>query len=130
MRRLLPGLGLLAPVLALSACAQPQLPNQVYPVFFREFSATLDDTGTEIVANAASIARQFPSLPVRVSGYADRAGSPQADIDISKRRADAVADLLQRDGVAAARLSREAVGTPPDSQPGPERRRVEIDIGS
>ncbi len=128
--RLPPGLGLLASVLAMSACVQPQLPNQVYPVFFQEFSSTLDGPATEIVANAASVAKQFPSLPVRVSGYADRAGSPQADIDISKRRADAVADLLQRDGVAAARLSREAVGTPPDSQPGPERRRVEIDIGS
>ena len=126
MRRLLPGLGLLA----LSACAQPQPPNQVYPVFFRDFSATLDDAGLQVVANAAAVAKQFPSLPVKVSGYADIPASSQADISLSKRRADTVADLLQRDGVSAARLSRVAGGTPPESQPGIERRRAEIDIGS
>ncbi len=126
MRRLVPGLTLLA----LSACADPQLPNQVYPVFFQDFSATLDAAGVQVVANAAAVAKKFPSVPVKVSGYADSAGSVQRDIALSKRRADAVADLLQRDGVSAARLSREAVGVPPDSQPGVERRRAEIDIGS
>ncbi len=123
MRRLVTGLALLA----LSACAQ-QPPDQVFPVFFNDFSSGLDSTGIAIVANAADVAKKFPRLAVKVTGYADSAGSAQADIDISRARADAVANLLQRDGVDPARISRSAVGTPPNSQPGVERRRVEIDI--
>ena len=115
-------------LLALAACAQPAPPDHVFPVFFTDFSSSLDPAGLEVVTNAAAIAKQFPKYPVKVTGYADRAGSPQADIDISRARADAVAALLQQDGVDPARISRAAVGTPPNSQPGVERRRVEIDI--
>ena len=123
MRRLVTGLALLA----LSACAQ-QTPDHVFPVFFNDFSSGLDSAGIAIVSDAASVATQHPSYTVKVTGYADSAGSAQADIDLSRSRADAVANLLQRDGVDLARISRNAVGTPPNSQPGVERRRVEIDI--
>ena len=124
MRRLVLGLGLLA----LSACAQQTPPDRIFAVFFNDFSSNLDPTAMAIVSNAADIAKRFPKYPVKVSGYADRAGSAQADIDLSRARADAVANLLQQDGVAASRITRTAVGTPPNSQPGVERRRVEIDI--
>ena len=124
MRRLAIGLGLLA----LSACAMQGPPDRVYPVFFNDFSANLDPTAMVVVSNAAAIAQQYPALPVKVMGYADNAGSPAADISLSQARADAVAALLQQDGVAASRIQRSAVGTPPNSQPGVERRRVVIDI--
>jgi outer membrane protein OmpA-like peptidoglycan-associated protein len=125
MRRLAIGLGLLA----LSACAM-QPPDQTYPVFFNDFSANLDPAAMGVVANAAAIAQKFPSPPVKVAGYSDRAGSPEADVSLSKARADAVAGLLIQDGVDEKRIVRTAVGTPPNSQPGVERRRVEIDIGN
>ena len=125
MRRLAPGLALLA----LSACAmQPPPPDRIYPVFFNDFSSTLDPAGVAVVADAASVAQKYPQLAVKVTGYADSAGSPEADVALSKARADAVAALLLGAGVASSRLQRAAVGTPPNSQPGVERRRVEIDI--
>ena len=123
MRRLVTGLALLA----LSACAQ-QSPAHVFPVFFNDFSSGLDSAGIAIVADAAGVAKQYTRATVKVTGYADRAGSAQADIDLSRARADAVSNLLQRDGVDPARISRSAVGTPRNSQPGVDRRRVEIDI--
>ncbi len=124
-------LGLLVPIAgALSSCMMQAPPTQTFPVFFNEFSSTIDATGTQIVANAAALAKQYPGYTVTVTGYADRAGSAQAELDLSKGRADAVANLLQQDGVAAARIKRDAVGTPANSQPGVERRRVEIDIGA
>ncbi|WP_158744723.1 OmpA family protein [Acidisphaera sp. L21] len=123
MRRLAIGLGLLA----LSACAM-QPPDRIYPVFFNDFSANLDPAGMGVVSNAASVAQKYPSYKVKVTGYSDRAGSPEADVSLSKARADAVAGLLMQDGVDAGRIVRSAVGTPPNSQPGVERRRVEIDI--
>ena len=124
MRRLAIGLGLLA----LSACSMQQPPDRVYPVFFNDFSANLDAPGIAVVANAAGVAKQFPNLPVKVTGYADSSGSQEAEISLSKARADAVSGLLIKDGVDPGRISRGAMGTPPNSQPGVERRRVVIDI--
>ncbi len=124
MRRLVLGMGLLA----LSACAQ-QPPLRSFALFFNDFSSSLDPTSAEIVAAAATAARGYPLTSVRVSGYADSAGSTQRDIDLSKARASAVALQLQQDGVDPNRIQLTAVGTPPNSQPGVERRRVEIDIG-
>ena len=117
------GLGLLA----LSACAQ-QPPQRTFALFFEDFSSTVSPEAAQIVASAAASARFFPAGPVRVTGYADSIGSTQAEIDISRARANAVAALLQQDGVASGRITRAAVGTPPNSQPGVERRRVEIDV--
>ena len=124
MRRLALGLGLLA----LSACAQQSPPDHIFPIFFNDFSSNVDPTGMSIIANAADAAKRFPRAAVMVTGYSDRAGSAQADIDLSRARADAVSNLLQRDGVDPARITRSAAGTPPNSQPGVERRRVEIDV--
>ncbi len=126
MRRLVTGLGLLA----LSACAVQQPPDRVYPVFFNDFSANLDPAGMAVVTNAADVAKKFPALPVKVTGYADSTGSSATEVSLSQARADAVAGLLEQDGVARTRIQRAAVGTPPNSQPGVERRRVEIDIDS
>ena len=126
MRRLAIGLGLLA----FSACAMQEPPDRIYPVFFNDFSSNLDPAGMAVVANAADIAKKFPRLPVKVTGYADNAGSTAAEVSLSQARADAVANLLEQDGVPRARIQRAAIGTPPNSQPGVERRRVEIDIDS
>lgn len=123
MRRLAIGLGLLA----LTGCAMQQ-PDRVYPVFFEGFSSNLDPAGMTVVDNAASVAKQYPRIPVKVTGYSDRAGSPQADMTLSKARADAVTALLVKDGVDPGRITPDAVGTPPNSQPGVERRRVVIVI--
>ena len=124
MRRLILGLGLLA----FAACAQQTPPDNVFAVFFNDFSSNLDPTAMAIVSSAADTAKRFPAYSVKVSGYADRIGSTQDEINLSRSRADAVASLLQQDGVNQARITQTAVGTPPNSQPGVERRRVEIDL--
>jgi outer membrane protein OmpA-like peptidoglycan-associated protein len=116
-------------LLTLGACAMPSPPDHSFPVFFTNDSAALDVPAQSVVLHAATVAKQFPSLPVYVAGYADRSGSPAATVAMSQARADAVANLLISDGVPPASIKRTAVGTPPDSQPGLESRRVEIDIG-
>jgi outer membrane protein OmpA-like peptidoglycan-associated protein len=116
-------------LLTLGACALPSPPDHTFPVFFTNDSAALDVAAQAVVMRAAAVSRQFPALPVYVAGYADRSGTPAATIAMSQARADAVANLLVSDGVPPATIKRTAVGTPPDSQPGLESRRVEIDIG-
>ena len=116
-------------LLVLGACTQPAPPDHVFPVFFTQFSASIDAPAQAIVARAAAAAKRTPNLMVYVAGYADRTGAPSDAIKLSKARADAVTALLVADGVPLAHIVRTAAGTPPDSQPGVESRRVEIDIG-
>ena len=120
---------LLLGLLTLGACATPALPDHSFPVFFTDNSAVIDGPAQAIVLRAANAAKQFPSLPVTVDGYADNNGTPAATIALSQARADNVAALLVSDGVPLAQIKRSAVGTPPNSQPGVESRRVVIDIG-
>jgi outer membrane protein OmpA-like peptidoglycan-associated protein len=116
-------------LLTLGACATQTPPDHTFAVFFSNDSAVLDVPAQAVVLRAATASKQFPALPVYVAGYADRSGSPAATIAMSQARADAVANLLISDGVPATTIQRKAVGTPPNSQPGIESRRVEIDLG-
>jgi outer membrane protein OmpA-like peptidoglycan-associated protein len=116
-------------LLVLGACTQPAPPDHVFPVFFTQFSSSLDAPAQAIVARAAAASKLTPKLMVYVAGYADPTGAPGDVVRLSKARADAVMELLVADGVPRAQIVRTAVGTPPDSQPGVESRRVEIDIG-
>jgi outer membrane protein OmpA-like peptidoglycan-associated protein len=128
MRRLIIGSGLLAlAAFTLSACVQ-QPADRTFPVFFTNLSANLDPAAMDIVASAAQVAKRYPNLPVKVLGYSDQPGSPVQAVQLSQARVDAVAAVLQQNGVPAASIVRDAVGTPPNSQPGLESRRVEIDI--
>jgi outer membrane protein OmpA-like peptidoglycan-associated protein len=127
MRRLVPGFIALATALV-GACAPAVPPIRSYPVFFTDFSTDLDATGVSLVKNAAVIAQKYPRALVTVSGYADTSGSSVQEMQISKARADTVANLLEQDGIPASRITRSAIGTPANSQPGVDRRRVEIDL--
>ena len=70
------GLVLALSLIAVSATAQqaplPTPPNRIFPVFFDDFSSSLDDTALAIVAGAA---KGLPNYKVKVTGYADQAGS-------------------------------------------------------
>ena len=116
-------------LLTLGACAMPGPPDHSFPVFFTDNSAALDVPAQSVVMQAATASKQFPGVPVNVAGYADSSSAPLSTVAMSKARADAVAALLIADGVPEASIHRTAVGTPPNSHPGLESRRVEIDIG-
>ena len=100
-----------------------------YLVYFQERSANLDGPARGVVANAARQAQQDSSAPVSVIGYTDSAGSPQVDVVLSQKRAQAVADALVADGVPASRLTRTGRGQT-GTDPGLASRRVEIKIGN
>jgi outer membrane protein OmpA-like peptidoglycan-associated protein len=126
---------LFAAVLALSlaallaGCSLLGPGRQAYAVFFAEWSAQLDGPAQGVVNGAAQFAKQHADFPVIVAGYADPEGSPQANIDISRLRAQVVADLLVADGVPLARIQRRAHGAVGFAATSQESRRVEITIG-
>jgi outer membrane protein OmpA-like peptidoglycan-associated protein len=115
---------------------QPSVCSDTTPriVFFDFDSATppADAQGTIqfVTSNAATCNWQS----VSVVGHADRAGSDAYNLALSKRRADAVADLLAAGGVPRSALAVSAKG---ESQPRvptadgvrePQNRRVEITV--
>jgi outer membrane protein OmpA-like peptidoglycan-associated protein len=127
--RIVPSALLGAGILVLSACAAgaPEA-GPDFVLFFTAQSTALDSAATNIVDTAAAAALAARSGPVIVAGYADRAGTPQANQILSRLRAQAVAERLVERGVDRARVHvrpRGAAG----GDPGVESRRVEIFVG-
>jgi outer membrane protein OmpA-like peptidoglycan-associated protein len=118
----------LAAVLAVGACSWFGSTGPPYLVYFPERSAQLDAKARDVVALVADRAHGAPAARVTVIGYTDSAGSPPADVSLSQRRAQAVADALVADGVAPNRLVRLGRGQTGEN-PGIASRRVEITIG-
>ena len=119
-------------LLALGACAaQPAAPGpmQKFVVFFSEWSAGLDQPAVGVITAAAAAAKQMPNAPVTVVGYADPAGSSQANLYMSRTRAQVVTDQLVQDGVPAALIRHAGRGPTDFTASSQESRRVEIDVG-
>ena len=90
------------------------------------FQATLDKIANSLV--------QYPNSLVDVMGHTDSTGSDAYNEDLSKRRADAVADYLAMRGVSRARLAtigygeRYPVADNSTEEGRARNRRVEIKI--
>ncbi|MFC3127656.1 OmpA family protein [Pseudoroseomonas globiformis] len=102
--------------------------RKAYPVYFEPWSGELDEPAREGLRQAAALARAHPQVPLRVIGFADPEGSPQANVTLSRLRAEIVSDELRRNGVAAERIRLEWRGAAGAAPAGLESRRVEIRI--
>ncbi len=121
-RRLMLGL-----MLALAGCTiTPPADAPKLVVFFQPWSADLDDAGKAAIANAGTWARNNPTQMLLVTGYADPEGSPEANIAISRARAQVVVDALVAGGVPPARIKRQGKGETKFIEDSLESRRVEI----
>jgi OOP family OmpA-OmpF porin len=129
MRRLAARLAaVLALLLLIAACASSPPASQKFVVFFEEWSASLDEAGRKGVNTAARWAKEHPGQIVTVAGYADPEGSKQANIAMSRARAQVVVDQLVRDGVDRSRIRLTAHGPTDYTLTSLESRRVEIGI--
>jgi outer membrane protein OmpA-like peptidoglycan-associated protein len=117
----------LALLLGLGACAD-QGPRQTFLVFFEEWSAQIGPQAQGSIAASADYAKRHPNGAITVVGFADPTGSAQANIDISRLRAQVVTDALVANGVDPARITRQARGATSFEQSSLESRRVEIDV--
>lgn len=121
--------------LSVAACTMPRhaaVPEsgRVYPVYFQPWSAQLDTTALHTVSNAAAEAKEHAELPVAVAGFADPTGSSQANVDMSRTRAQVVTDQLVADGVAPKRIRRTVHGATDYTLNAQETRRVDIAVGT
>jgi outer membrane protein OmpA-like peptidoglycan-associated protein/outer membrane protein W len=109
-------------------------PSRTYLVFFDWDKSNLTARARQIVADAAANAGRVSYTRIEVNGNADRSGTPQYNMGLSLRRAQAVAAELVHDGVRQNMIDIHAYG---DTRPlvptaagvrEPQNRRVEIII--
>ena len=117
-----------AALLTLSACTMTSTPSVPYTVFFSKDSADIATDAAGIIAQAAAAAKAAPAAHVTVLGYTGNAGSAAADMQLSQRRAQAVADALVADGIPATRITQQGRGQTGEN-PSEANRRVDIEIG-
>jgi outer membrane protein OmpA-like peptidoglycan-associated protein len=124
-----------------SAPATPRGPLIVAPtacadftvsIYFTPGSASIDRGGEALLAAAGSRASRCAVTGVKVLGLADSPGSRDANLALSKRRAETVASALRRHGFTQVEFKVSAVGDAPVTSPGGDirmlRRRVDLEI--
>ncbi|MFO7276841.1 MAG: OmpA family protein [Pseudomonadota bacterium] len=79
-------------------------------VSFRTADATLSDETIERLRHVGGLVAALPDAVVRVDGFADPRGSEEFNAELSRRRANAVAEVLMGAGVPLERLQVEAHG--------------------
>ena len=83
----------------------------VYGIYFDTGKADVKPESDAALKEIAKLLQQDPSLKLLVVGHTDSAGTLASNMDLSKRRADAVVQALTaKYGVAPARLSAQGAG--------------------
>jgi K(+)-stimulated pyrophosphate-energized sodium pump len=96
---------------------------------FETGSTALSSENQQIVTAVAQKMKDLPDLKVDISGFADKTGNVEQNLDLALRRATAVRDALKAAGVADDRMSLKKpeqviLGAGQDA----EGRRVEIAV--
>ena len=104
------------------------------PINFRTNSDQIEATSYPQIKQAAQVLKKYPNTKIRVEGYTDSLGDPAYNIDLSQRRAKAVALELVNNGVAAENVSfigygaKNPVATNKTAAGRAQNRRVELEV--
>lgn len=87
--------------------------GEAYPIphiLFETASDKLDAESEFLLMEFAEFLAKQSHLKVQIQGHTDNVGDASANLDLSKRRAKRVADLLYELGISSARLSHKGYG--------------------
>lgn len=134
----------LCAALALAGCAtvrnardrivkpQARCADLTVQIYFEPDSAEVTPDGRAVLRAAAGQAKGCSVASVSVLGLADAAGAPATNLELSRRRADAVAQALAATGLPAAEFDRAAAGqagaTTASGDTRPLRRRADVTL--
>jgi outer membrane protein OmpA-like peptidoglycan-associated protein len=114
------------------ASLQGRCRDQQLTLYFDTGSDALTDAGRQLVDLASRRLRSCQVKELRLLGLSDPAGSPEANLLLSKRRADTVLDAFVRAGVPAPKYTLVARGEQgalaPNGAVEPVRRRVDVTV--
>ena len=98
-------------------------------VFFDFDSASLKPGAYSEISRVANVLNQYPRTTIRVEGHTDATGSEAYNMDLSRRRAEAVKNALLQRGVDPRRIQTVGFGeSQPISSSAAANRRVSIVI--
>lgn len=84
----------------------------LYNILFDTAKADLKTESSAAIAEVAKLLKENPSLKIYVVGHTDNAGTYESNMDLSKRRAEAVVkELTTKHAIAAARMRAVGVGS-------------------
>lgn len=103
---------------------------------FETGSADIAPSSRRVLDSLASVALRCDQFAIEVGGYTDNQGERQMNMELSQRRADAVASYLASQGVARERLTSRGYGpdhpradnATPDGQAA--NRRIEFNVSA
>ncbi len=104
------------------------------PINFRYNSDEIEGTSLNQIQKTANVLKKYPNARVRVAGHTDSLGHPDYNVDLSERRAQAVAKHLVNNGVAAENVSfigygaSRPVATNKTKEGRAANRRVELEV--
>lgn len=75
------------------------------PILFGHNSDEIQPQSLTQIKKTANVLKKYPNSRVRVAGHTDSLGHPDYNVDLSQRRAQAVAKQLINHGVAAENVS-------------------------
>jgi peptidoglycan-associated lipoprotein len=108
----------------------PACPDQRVQIYFEPDSAVVTDEGRAVLAQAAEAAKGCRVKTVKVLGLADAVGARDANLELSKRRADSVTAALAATGLPAAEFEVAGAGQAGAVTPSGEarllRRRADV----
>jgi len=106
--------------------------DQTVQVYFDADSAELTPDGKKVLEAAVGALRGCKVPSVEVLGLADAVGAPQVNLELSRRRSEAVFHALTAAGLPAAEFKLGAAGqagaVTADGQVAPVRRRVDVTL--
>ena len=101
-------------------------------ILFETGSAKIDGVSAGLLDHLVAVALRCPSQNIEIAGHTDSSGNPQANMDLSKRRAQAVVDYLGEAGLDRGHLAPTGYGetkpiAPNDTPDGmAKNRRIEF----
>lgn len=121
-----------APPPALAAA--PVVGPRAFTVFFEFDKSNISDDANRVLVQAAESAKAGIFTRIRATGHTDTMGTPRYNMALSIRRANAVRDVLVREGIPATQIvvigrgETQLLVPTPDQINEPRNRRVEIVI--
>lgn len=104
------------------------------PINFAYNSDAIETASLSQIKKTADVLKKYPNATVRVAGYTDSLGNPNYNVDLSQRRAQAVATELVKNGVPAENVSfvgygaANPVATNQTAAGRAQNRRVELEV--
>ena len=79
-------------------------------IFFDTGKSTIKPKSKTALDSAVATLKKYPSVRVEISGHTDSTGSREFNLELSRRRAEAVEDYLVSHGVEATRVETRGAG--------------------